>query len=339
MSQASCRAALCREGLPASPRALGLRPGTLCAALRSPQVSPPLPQGPWGRHPEWQGLQPAWGPGSRRGSGAVSRAEGFALPPFLPLPPHPVQETPEGHPGAVPEPASSPPAPHCPGPPQAPPVWLLGCGLGCWLCTLCPSCGGTAGQAAAVASGLSLGNSKCQEWGQWGRGAPGMSCQTGRPRRAEPEALLGLGLWPRVSGGFSCGEKFGIRVLSKKNFKTERAAPTTGPGQWPVLLAGGREASGPLRDTLRSPRPSSLGAGCPRGLPGAGPWVEPAVRRGGSGRGRLGFLGHRQALEQSCPLRFSRGGERPRPQQGALTDSRALPSTPSSVSSGTLGKA
>lgn len=60
LSQASCRGALCREGLPALPRALGLRPGTVCAALRAGQVSPPLPQGPPGSSPSCTPLP--WGP-------------------------------------------------------------------------------------------------------------------------------------------------------------------------------------------------------------------------------------------------------------------------------------
>lgn len=63
--QASCRGALCREGLPALPRALGLRPGTVCAALRAGQVSPPLPQGPPGSSPSctplpWAPPSPPW---------------------------------------------------------------------------------------------------------------------------------------------------------------------------------------------------------------------------------------------------------------------------------------
>lgn len=65
LSQASCRGALCREGLPALPRALGLRPGTVCAALRAGQVSPPLPQGPPGSSPSctplpWAPPGPPW---------------------------------------------------------------------------------------------------------------------------------------------------------------------------------------------------------------------------------------------------------------------------------------
>lgn len=246
LSQASCRGALCREGLPALPRALGLRPGTVCAALRAGQVSPPLPQGP---------------------------------------------------------PGSSPSCTPLPWAPPGPPGVAAGTGLqwGCRLHTGCPSCGGTAGQAAAVAEARP-GELRGSGGGAVGSGAPGASWDTGRPRRAEPEALLGLGVWPRVSGGFSFGDKFGIRVSRKKKFKTEKAAaPTTGPDCWPVLLAGDGEAgpqgpSGTPRESQAEPTGSRLSPGL---SPGLGRWGSRQSGGGGSGTVRLGGLGHTQALEPS----------------------------------------
>lgn len=244
LSQASCRGALCREGLPALPRALGLRPGTVCAALRAGQVSPPLPQGPPGSSPSctplpWAPPGPPWS-GRRDGS-----AVGLLASHRLSL----LRE--DGGAGVA----------------EARPGELRGSGGG------------------AV-----------------GSGAPGASWDAGRPRRAEPEALLGLGVWPRVSGGFSFGDKFGIRVSRKKKFKTEKAAaPTTGPDRWPVLLAGDREAgpqgpSGTPRESQAEPAGSRLSPGL---SPGLGRGGSRQSGGGGSGTGRLGGLGHTQALEPS----------------------------------------
>lgn len=244
LSQASCRGALCREGLPALPRALGLRPGTVCAALRAGQVSPPLPQGPPGSSPSCTPLP--WAPPGPPWSG---RWDGSAV-------------------GLL--------ASHR--------LSLL------------------RGDGGAGVAEARPGELRGSGGGAVGSGAPGASWDAGRPRRAEPEALLGLGVWPRVSGGFSFGDKFGIRVSRKKKFKTEKAAaPTTGPDRWPVLLAGDGEAgpqgpSGTPRESQAEPAGSRLSPGL---SPGLGRGGSRQSGGGGSGTGRLGGLGHTQALEPS----------------------------------------